>query len=195
MTAPLFLKKDQDFVWAPDLKADLARLDAHFSKLPEKVKERGIFALATYPQRKANSSPRTSGTGSYRLGVNLTTGKYLGRRRQTQISSRSSMRWTVLRRRIIRSQLKRRISSSTSGWFRFRWASGEFSRPRLKGRTKRGDTQFSSFVFRSPEQKMFHVKHSYLDPKKQPLFRRMRRNWAAHQKTKRPDVSTSGPSN
>src|SRR5208337_4578793 len=51
MTAPLFLQKDQVFVWVPDLKADLAKLDAHFSKFPEKVKERGIFEFASNPPK------------------------------------------------------------------------------------------------------------------------------------------------
>jgi hypothetical protein len=49
-TAPLFLKEDrQIFVRGQDLKADLARLDAHYSALPDEVKERGVLSFAHYP--------------------------------------------------------------------------------------------------------------------------------------------------
>jgi hypothetical protein len=39
---PLFLRNDQEFLWAPDLKADLSRLDAHYAALPEEVKAQGV---------------------------------------------------------------------------------------------------------------------------------------------------------
>jgi len=48
-TAPLFLRKDQDFIWSPELKADLMKLDAHFSAFPESVKAEGLFAFASWP--------------------------------------------------------------------------------------------------------------------------------------------------
>ena len=48
-TAPLFLRKDQDFIWSPELKADLMKLDAHFSAFPESVKAKGLFAFASWP--------------------------------------------------------------------------------------------------------------------------------------------------
>lgn len=44
--APLFLRPDQEFVWGEDLKADLRDLNAHFSALPDDVKERGVFKFA-----------------------------------------------------------------------------------------------------------------------------------------------------
>jgi len=47
--APLFLRSTQDFVWAPELKTDLMKLDAHFSTFPESVKAQGIFAFASWP--------------------------------------------------------------------------------------------------------------------------------------------------
>ena len=40
-TVPLFLQDDQVFVWAPDLKADLSRIDAYFSGFPEAVRDLG----------------------------------------------------------------------------------------------------------------------------------------------------------
>jgi len=46
---PHFIRKDQDFVWAPDLKADLAKLDSHFSSFPEEVKAKGLFKFAGWP--------------------------------------------------------------------------------------------------------------------------------------------------
>jgi hypothetical protein len=48
-TAPHFLDDDQTFIWEPDLKAELARLDVHFSKLPDAVKAQGLFSFASNP--------------------------------------------------------------------------------------------------------------------------------------------------
>ena len=46
---PVFLDSDQVFLPANELKADLARLDAHYSALPEAERERGIMAFAPDP--------------------------------------------------------------------------------------------------------------------------------------------------
>jgi len=48
-TAPLFLGDGQHFVPGHELKADLAKLDAHYSALPDEVKERGVMSFAHYP--------------------------------------------------------------------------------------------------------------------------------------------------
>jgi hypothetical protein len=48
-TAPLFLGPNQTFVNGVELKTDLARLDAHYSSLPEEVRNRGLFGFALYP--------------------------------------------------------------------------------------------------------------------------------------------------
>ena len=48
-TARLFLNSDQVFVLGDELKADLARLDEHFSKLPDEVKLRGVMSFAHFP--------------------------------------------------------------------------------------------------------------------------------------------------
>jgi hypothetical protein len=48
-TAPLFLNSDQVFIPADELKADLAKLDEHFSGLPDEVKLRGVMSFAHYP--------------------------------------------------------------------------------------------------------------------------------------------------
>lgn len=47
--APLFMTDRQRFVWGPDLKADLKRLNEHFSRLPDKEKAKGLFMLAGNP--------------------------------------------------------------------------------------------------------------------------------------------------
>lgn len=44
--APHFLRDNQQFVWGPELKADLARINDHFMALPDSEKERGIMAFA-----------------------------------------------------------------------------------------------------------------------------------------------------
>ena len=48
-SVPLFLKSDQEFVHADELKAELARLDTYFSTLPEEVREQGVMKFAHYP--------------------------------------------------------------------------------------------------------------------------------------------------
>lgn len=48
-TAPLFMRDNQVFVWGQDLKADLSKLDAHFSDLPREVRELGIIRFASRP--------------------------------------------------------------------------------------------------------------------------------------------------
>lgn len=48
-TAPLFLRGDQTFVKGLDLKADLGKLDEHYSRLPEETKSQGVFHFADCP--------------------------------------------------------------------------------------------------------------------------------------------------
>ncbi len=45
---PLFAGPKHQFVWAPDLKADLAALDNHFSAHPD-LEEHGLMRIAGYP--------------------------------------------------------------------------------------------------------------------------------------------------
>jgi hypothetical protein len=46
---PHFLRPDQSFVDAADLKADLAKLDALYSALPEEEKKTGFYKIAKHP--------------------------------------------------------------------------------------------------------------------------------------------------
>jgi hypothetical protein len=46
---PLFLRADQSFVKGLELKADLRKLDDHYSALPEEVKLRGLHDFAASP--------------------------------------------------------------------------------------------------------------------------------------------------
>jgi hypothetical protein len=48
-TVPFFLRPDQDFVWGEELKAELRRLDEHYSAFPEEIKAKGLFAFASHP--------------------------------------------------------------------------------------------------------------------------------------------------
>jgi hypothetical protein len=47
--APLFMDGGQLFVRGDDLKTDLAKLDAHYSLLPDETKMRGVMSFAHYP--------------------------------------------------------------------------------------------------------------------------------------------------
>lgn len=48
-TVPCFLTSDQVFVRGADFKADLAKLNAHYSNLPPEVTERGVMSFAVRP--------------------------------------------------------------------------------------------------------------------------------------------------
>ncbi len=47
--APVLLTKRQDFVWAPDLKADIARINEELSAIPEAERQMGLHKLAPQP--------------------------------------------------------------------------------------------------------------------------------------------------
>jgi hypothetical protein len=49
--APLFMRSDQEFLWAPDLKADLARLNAYYLRLSEAERDRGLMQFAHIPPK------------------------------------------------------------------------------------------------------------------------------------------------
>lgn len=46
---PLFLGENQSYLPADELKHALGQLDAHYSRLPDEVKELGVLAFASYP--------------------------------------------------------------------------------------------------------------------------------------------------
>jgi hypothetical protein len=56
--APLFLRDNQRFVWGPELKQDLGRIDAHFKTFPEAERDRGISAFAHAPPKVEGSIVR-----------------------------------------------------------------------------------------------------------------------------------------
>jgi len=56
--APHFMGERQQFVWGPDLKEDLQRINQHFMELPEDVKERGIMSFAHAPPKRDGSLVR-----------------------------------------------------------------------------------------------------------------------------------------
>ena len=49
LLAPLFLRDDQSFISGEELKADFARLDAHYSTLSQETKARGVYVFAHSP--------------------------------------------------------------------------------------------------------------------------------------------------
>ena len=49
LAAPLFLRPEQTFVLGADLKADLRRLDAHYSLFPDEIKKLGLYRFASHP--------------------------------------------------------------------------------------------------------------------------------------------------
>jgi hypothetical protein len=46
---PVFLRDNQEFVWGPDLKAELARQNTEFGKLPPEALEQGLMKFARAP--------------------------------------------------------------------------------------------------------------------------------------------------
>jgi hypothetical protein len=53
-TAPLFITKEQTFLPGTELKAELAKLDAHYSALPESEKAKGVYHMASEPPDDAS---------------------------------------------------------------------------------------------------------------------------------------------
>lgn len=53
-TAKYYLENNQRFVWGPDLKTDLSKLNARYLQLPEKEKERGVLSFASKPPFDGN---------------------------------------------------------------------------------------------------------------------------------------------
>jgi hypothetical protein len=45
------MRDNQEFVWAQELKADLARMNTHYLALPESERERGVSAFAHLPPK------------------------------------------------------------------------------------------------------------------------------------------------
>ncbi|HEX4277305.1 MAG TPA: hypothetical protein VHZ74_18240 [Bryobacteraceae bacterium] len=48
-SAPLFLGKDQRFVWGPELKADLTKIVEQYKNLPQEEQEKGMMKYAHFP--------------------------------------------------------------------------------------------------------------------------------------------------
>ena len=46
---PLFLREDQSFIWGDDLKAELQKLDTHYSGFSDQAKNAGFHELADFP--------------------------------------------------------------------------------------------------------------------------------------------------
>jgi hypothetical protein len=51
--APLFLRADQQFIWGPDLKADLSKINTHFLAFPEAERDRGLYQFGTEPPEES----------------------------------------------------------------------------------------------------------------------------------------------
>jgi hypothetical protein len=48
-SAPLFLRSDQQFIWGPELKADLRQIVERYRALPEEEQEKGMMKFARLP--------------------------------------------------------------------------------------------------------------------------------------------------
>ena len=46
---PLFLRPDQSFVEGPALKADLKKIDEHYTQLPQELTAQGVYKFASSP--------------------------------------------------------------------------------------------------------------------------------------------------
>ncbi len=49
--APLFLRSNQQFIWGPELKTDLNKINSYFDSFPIEEKERGIMSFASNPPK------------------------------------------------------------------------------------------------------------------------------------------------
>jgi hypothetical protein len=85
---PLFLREDQEFVWAPGLKADLGRLDAHYDGLPESVKAQGIMRFALQPPTEGDFLTAKLWEGLRRSGASPAFLRRTQRRRRHKLMQR-----------------------------------------------------------------------------------------------------------
>ena len=53
--APLFLRKNQSFIWGPELKSALSVLDQHYSALPKSERKKGVMHFAPHPPTEIES--------------------------------------------------------------------------------------------------------------------------------------------
>ena len=53
--APLFLRKNQSFIWGPELKNALSVLDEHYSTLPKSERKKGVMHFAPHPPTEIES--------------------------------------------------------------------------------------------------------------------------------------------
>ena len=56
--ASLFLRPNQEFVWGPDLKANLGQINEHYLGLPESTREEGVYSFANEPPPIGNQAVR-----------------------------------------------------------------------------------------------------------------------------------------
>lgn len=52
--APLFLRQNQQYIWGPDLKVGLKKINEHYQSYPEAQKEKGVMSFAGYPPKDGN---------------------------------------------------------------------------------------------------------------------------------------------
>jgi len=49
--APLFLRSNQQFIWGPELKEGLDKINKHYLSLPDNEKEKEVMSFAGYPPK------------------------------------------------------------------------------------------------------------------------------------------------
>lgn len=52
--APLFLRQDQQFIWGPELKSGLKKINEHYLEYPKAQKENGVMSFAGYPPKEGD---------------------------------------------------------------------------------------------------------------------------------------------
>lgn len=55
-TVPLFLRADQSYLGADELKEALRELDAHYDGLPDEIKRQGVLAFASFPPSEIDNA-------------------------------------------------------------------------------------------------------------------------------------------
>jgi len=51
---PLFLRRDQGFVWGQELKDGLGQLNTYYSQLPDSTKQKGVLSFAAHPPKSGD---------------------------------------------------------------------------------------------------------------------------------------------
>lgn len=124
-TAHYFMQKNQKFIWAPDLKSDLGKLNEHYENLSTEVKEQGLYSFASYPPEADFLTTRLWDRYLPRWRITKDTGKKSKNnesllsqvKKHAEAPIDESINMDILENDIEHLTLKRSVSKKRGDWY------------------------------------------------------------------------------